>query len=141
MTHFIERKHLLQWLAKNCTRKSVVRAMDEGTVEHLGAFTKLGPNGNPGWITKVMSDTGKVWFVQIVVSIHSKRHGIFILEDKVEYADEGFFRVKRITKPVIPWEHWSPSDHLFGGEPLYDGDNPIESVSYTHLTLPTILLV
>ena len=112
MTHFIERKHMLQWLAKNCTRKSVVRAMDEGIVEHLGAFANLGPNKDPGWVVKVMSSRNKVWFVEVVASVHSKSFGIFI--------SKGGWK--------IPWEDWS------GGagyphspdKPLYSGDFPIE---------------
>jgi len=109
MIHFIERKHLLQWLTKNCARKVVVRAMDEGAVEHLGSFTALGPNGDPGWIVKVISNSQKVWFVEIVSSVHSRRFGIFIPKDDWR----------------IPWECWNGCPAGVGNS-LYNGDDPYE---------------
>ena len=101
MTHFITREDLLQWLERNCTRKAVVRALQEGTVEHLGAFTKLGPNSEPGWIVQVESDTGRVWNVEVIA--WRQRYAIFI------------------SKLLPPWEYWN------GGlldRKIFDGDNP-----------------
>jgi len=112
MIHFTERKHLIRWIMQNCTRKSVVRAMDEGTVEHLGAFSKLGPNSEPGWIVKVISEHGKVWTIEIIPWRH--QYGIFI------------------SDLLPPWEYWDgtkdPLDKIANGFPmsLQDGDNPVE---------------
>lgn len=106
MVHFITREDLLQWLEKNCTRKAVVRAMQEGLVEHLGAFTKLGPNGNPGWIVQVTSAVSPVraWDVEVVAE--GKRYGIYI----------------RIAVST-PWEYWNGG--LLDRE-IFDGDNPVK---------------
>lgn len=103
MTHFITREDLLQWLERNCTRKAVVRALQEGTVEHLGAFTKLGPNSNPGWIVKIISEIGRAWSVEIVAE--KKRYSIYI--------NAGLSR--------IPWEYW---DGGLLDRKIFDGDNP-----------------
>lgn len=111
MTHFIERKHLIQWLAENCTRKSVVRAMDEGSVENLGTFSKLGPNNQPGWIVLVTAEKGKAWKVEVASRIRSRGFGIYITSWLPE------------TEVVIPWEDW---DGNLLGRDLYDGDNPTE---------------
>ena len=113
MVHFITREDLLQWLEKNCTRKAVVRALQEGTVEYLGAFTKLGPNSRPGWIVRVTSETGRIWHAEIVAE--GKRYGIFI---------------HRGPK-ILPWKYWDgiedPLDEIASESPmpLYDGDNPV----------------
>ncbi len=111
MQHFIERKHLLQWLAKNCTRKSVVRAMDEGTVENLGTFSKLGPDNSPGWIILVTAEKGKAWRIEVASRIRSRGFGVYITPWLPN------------TGVKIPWEYWN------GGildNNLYDGDNPTE---------------
>jgi len=123
MKHFTERKHLVNWIMENCTRKTVVRAMDEGGVENLGAFIKLGPFGKPGWAIKVTSEIGKVWIVCVVLRPASeRRHGysIYITPNS------------ELPLPHVPWEHWDgiedptdeiASDTLIG---LHDGDNPTE---------------
>lgn len=115
MQHFTERKHLIRWLMQNCTRKSVVRAMDEGAVEHLGAFANLGPNKDFGWIVRVESNTGKIWNVEVVVSVHSRRYGIFITDSAVD----------------ISWGNWLGRNRTVAEHnPLHDGDRPAE---YTRL--------
>lgn len=120
MTHFTERKHLIKWVMQNCTRKSVVRAMDEGVVEHLGAFTKLRPWEQPGWILKVTSDTGKLWIVCVV--------------QRPAFSKQGGFSIyitpnAELPEPYVPWEHWYGGINLatkaeWGVNPLYSGDNP-----------------
>ena len=107
MIHFITKEDLLRWLECNCTRKAVVRALQEGLVEHLGAFTKLGPNGNPGWIVQVTSAVSPIcaWNVEIVED--RKRYGIFI-------------RVATDT----PWEYWEGLDFGCASNSLWDGDDP-----------------
>ena len=102
MIHFIERKDLIRWLAKNCTRKAVVRAMDEGSVELLGVFARLSPKSESGWLVQVTSNTGKIWNVEVIP--RHKRVAIFMSD----------------LKP--PWERWIGSD----SNPLYSGDNPEE---------------
>ena len=115
MIHFTERKHLIQWLMENCTRKVVVRAMDEGSVENLGRFRDVGPTPvQSGWIIKVTSDRGKVWALEIIPRPASKRwHGYSI------YITD--FRVCDNTP--ISWKNWVGDTYT---DPLYCGDNPQE---------------
>lgn len=80
MIHILERKHLIRWIINNCTRKIVVRAMEEGSVENLGWFTKLGPDEDPGWTVKVTSERGKVWYVEVVP--RRNRMSVYINENK-----------------------------------------------------------
>ena len=122
MQHFTERKHLIRWIMQNCRRRSVVRAMDEGSVELLGAFTdSLGPYDSSGWIVKVTSgDTGKVWYVEIVSN--KGRYSIYLLVLDMPNGEH----VKD-----LPWERWSgvdPDDTYLveNRNPLFDGDNPRE---------------
>lgn len=114
MIHFITREDLLQWLERNCTRKAVVRALQEGLVEHLGAFTKLGPGGNPGWIVQVTSAISPVraWDVEVVAE--GKRYGIFIWDL--------YYRVAIDT----PWEYWDGKGYpeYRAVNSLWDGDDP-----------------
>ena len=105
--HFMTKKDLLRWLEQNCTRKAVVRALQEGTVEHLGAFTMLGPWKNPGFIVKVTSETERVWIVEVVSSYN--RWAVYI---------QGF-------EGYIPWRYWSGTADSIS-MPLHDGDNPIK---------------
>lgn len=117
MQHFTERKHLINWIMRNCIRKSVVRAMDEGTVEHLGTFTNLGPGmKNPGWIIRAISETGKVWIVEIVARPFINGYGVYIRPNR------------EVPVPWVPWERWAGgAGHPdFPGNPLYSGDNPVE---------------
>lgn len=110
MTHFTERKHLIKWIMENCTRRSVVRAMDEGAVEHLGAFKDIGPSPvSLGWIVRVKSYTGKTWLLEIVPT-NAHRFGIYITE--CHTPDDS---------PL--WDHWVGDHH---SDPLYSGDYPIE---------------
>lgn len=119
MIHFTERKHLIHWITQNCTRKSVVRAMDEGTVENFGAFRDIGPVPvQSGWIVKVTSDTGKIWTLEIVPRPASKRwHGYSIyITGHIAYDDSS-----------ILWDHWL-YDNVAEPftNPVYIGDNPTE---------------
>ena len=120
MQHFTEIKHLIQWLIKNCPRKAVVRAMEEGSVEHLGAFTELGINHIPGWLVKVTSERGKVWLVGVTSRPEQRDFRIFVSDCY------GCFRLP------VPWEYWDgiedPLDYIASDSPMpmWDGDNPIE---------------
>lgn len=113
MTHFIERKDLIRWVEQNCTRKSVVRAMQEGSVENLGMFSNIGPTPcTDGWIVRVKSERGKVWLLEIVPT-GARKFGIYITECMT--PDDS-----------VLWEYWCPCDPSFGINPLYAGDNPTE---------------
>ena len=84
--------------------------MDEGSVELLGGFTDIGPVPvGPGWIVKVMSDTGKVWLLEIV-AVSAHRFGIYITECMT--SDDS-----------VLWDSWMGEHHT---DPLYSGDNPEE---------------
>ena len=93
-----------------------MRAMDEGSVEHLGAFKDIGPIPvQPGWIVKVTSDTGKVWTLEIVPRPASKRwHGYSIyITSHITYDSHS-----------MRWEHWAGFANV--NFLLYGGDNPQE---------------
>ncbi len=120
MIHFTRRRHLIDWLLRNCTRRVVVRAMEEGTVEHLGSFRHLGPAPTQaGWAVRVTSERGKVWVVEVVSRLKAGGFGVFIVD-----WEEG-------TSDPVLWQHWQgDADHKLGvPQELYDlweGDNPIE---------------
>lgn len=119
MTHFTQRKHLIDWLLRNCTRKTVVRAMEEGSIEHLGSFSKLGPKNKPGWIVLVTSERGKPWFIEVVSRLKLGGFGVYITE------------VRKNTTFPVPWKYWQGDVIRRPDVPrelydLWDGDNPTE---------------
>ena len=90
--------------------------MDEGAVELLGTFTKLGPNKKPGWIIKVTSETGKAWDIEMIPD--RKRIQLYIREI-LQFADDHI--------GDIPWEYWDGDEnYVIGHNTLYTGDNPNE---------------
>lgn len=48
---------LLSWLEDNAPNRAVQEAILRGRVRHLGGFTSIPPEGRPGWVTKVTTDT------------------------------------------------------------------------------------
>jgi len=93
------RNELIDWLEKCKPRRSIVRAIQEGQVENLGAFDL---SSGPGWIVKVTSVFDKVWYVKITPFLNF--YGTVLIAD-------------------VPWELWigDKSDNK-----LYQGDNPQE---------------
>ena len=90
------------WLEANCPRKGIVRALRDGTVEHLGGFSRIPPTSHPGWIVKVTSTHGKEFIVAVIA--YQLRYGIRVLGE-------------------VPWRYW------YNAQPwtsLLAGDNPEE---------------
>ncbi len=90
------------WLEKNCSRKSIVRALRDGTVEHLGGFSRVPPTSHPGWIVRVTSVHDREFIVAVIA--YQSRYGIRVLGE-------------------VPWLNWAgtPGEVQPG---LMNGDNP-----------------
>ena len=106
MTHFQSRTHLILWLENNCSRKAITRALYEGQVEFFGGFNPIPPTTHPGWVLRVTSAYGKIFYVAVICYDH--RYGIRILRD-------------------VPWGCWAGM-HPQGlvRNYLYSGDHPAE---------------
>ena len=103
MVHFQTKNHLLMWLEKNCPRKSIVRALRDGTVEHLGGFNTIPPTSHPGWIVRVTSVHDKEFIVAVIA--YQSRYGIRVLSE-------------------VPWRYWG--GEMYGAPGLMNGDVPID---------------
>lgn len=102
MVHFQNRDHILMWLEKNCSRKAIVRILEsEGEIELLGGFNPIPPTSHPGWIVKMTSIHGKLWYVAVIA--YQNRYGIRILKE-------------------VPWKNWAGDGYNVSG--LMNGDNP-----------------
>ncbi|MCK5613783.1 hypothetical protein KAR91_68595 [Candidatus Pacearchaeota archaeon] len=104
MIHFQSRAHLILWLENNCARKAIVRALYEGQVEFFGGFDPIPPTTHPGWIMRVTSAHGRIWYVAVIC--YDRRYGIRILRD-------------------VPWGRWRGSTAK-NRTVLMNGDNPTE---------------
>lgn len=102
MIHFQSKTHLLMWLESNCPRKGIVRALRDGTVEHLGGFSRVPPTSHPGWIVRVISTYGKEFIVAVIA--YQNRYGIRVLSE-------------------VPWRFWIGDPDAAFGE-LFSGDWP-----------------
>jgi len=106
--HFQSRLHIVSWLEKNCPRKAIVRALNEGSVEFYGGFNPVPPTTDPGWVMRVTSVYDKTWYVAVISS--RNHYGIRILRD-------------------VPWQFWAGRNISVGARSrsgLYSGDNPEE---------------
>jgi len=103
MIHFQSKTHIILWLEKNCPRQAIVRALHEGEVEFLGGFSPVPPTSHPGWIIRVTSVHGKIWYVAVIA--YQNRYGIRILKD-------------------VPWQYWTGNSEGKPGS-LYNGDDPV----------------
>ena len=104
MIHIRNREELIDYVEKHCKRKAIVRAVQEGSIECLGAFSKLGPYDKPGWILRLISQpSGNVHIVEVVEDPEKRRYGIYV------------------NRTIVPWKCWvgSPTGNVFGS-----GDNP-----------------
>ncbi len=90
------------WLEKNCPRKSIVRALRDGTVEHLGGFSTIPPTSHPGWIVRVTSVHDKEFIVAVIA--YQDRYGIRVLSG-------------------VPWLNWI-GDQDRKDSSLVSGDDP-----------------
>ena len=106
MTHFQSKTHVILWLENNCSRKAITRALYEGQVEFFGGFNPISPTTHPGWIMRITSAHGRIYYVAVIC--YDRRYGIRILRD-------------------VPWGCWHGTDSrgIFG-PPLYRGDHPEE---------------
>lgn len=86
---------------RSAGRRSVVRAIEEGSFEVLGGFDPIPSSTNSGWIVKVTSKHGKVWYVACV-------------------AYSGTMYSVRLVKHVL-WENWVGEGV---GRSLLGGDRP-----------------
>lgn len=102
MIHFQNKNHILMWLEKNCSRKAICRALQEGKIEFLGGFKPIPPTSYPGWIVQVTSVFGKVWCIAVIA--YQDRYGIRVLED-------------------VPWNKWVGSTAK-NRTILMNGDHP-----------------
>ncbi len=102
MVHFQTKNHLLIWLENNCPRKGIVRALRDGTVEHLGGFSTIPPTSHPGWIARITSTRGKEFIVAVIA--YQNRYGIRVLGE-------------------IPWRYWI-GDQDRSDSSLMNGDDP-----------------
>ena len=111
MVHFQTKNHLLMWLEKNCPRKSIVRALRDETVEHLGGFSKIPPTSHPGWIVRVTSIHDKEFIVAVIA--YQSRYGIRVLSE-------------------VPWRYWCGQQGEVESS-LINGDNPWTSQLEMHI--------
>ena len=104
--HFQSPLHIVSWLGQNCVRKAICRAINEGQVEFFGGFNPISPTTHPGWIMRVTSAHGRIWYVAVICYDH--RYGIRILRD-------------------VPWGDWV-GEFQWGGfrARLHSGDHPEE---------------
>lgn len=82
--HIHNRNDLINWLEKNAPYKAIARALQEGQVENLGAFS--GSNFT-GWIVKVTSKFNRVWYVKIQPIKEFHTYGTVLIKE-------------------VPWENW-----------------------------------
>lgn len=97
------RDSLINYILDSSPRRSIRRAILEGTVEYLGGFSEIPPGTDPGWILRVNSPiTGKHWNVAVIAVGHSTN-----------------YRLQLVDK--VRWEFWVG---YCGNAELYRGDNP-----------------
>lgn len=100
---FINRDDVVVWIKTQTNRRSIRRAIDEGTVEFLGGFSALSSINLPGWICRITSIYNRVWFIGIT-SIGN-----------LYYLDR------------VPWSSWIGYK---SENPLYIGDQPNNYLQY-----------
>jgi len=98
MNHFRDRYDVIEWLIATCKRQTVVRALETGKIEFLGAFYFLPPTGSLGWCLNVKSEYGKEWSIAVVPDLTT---------------------IWAIRLKQIPWK-----DYVGGTSELYQGDHP-----------------
>jgi hypothetical protein len=61
------RQELINWIHQNVTDPVIQHLLEWGRVENLGGFDPLPTSKNPGWVVKITSRSGRVWFVAVGV--------------------------------------------------------------------------
>ncbi len=103
MTHFRNRNDIMKWLEKHARYSIIRRAMQEGSTELLGLFSKM-----PGFEHEV-----------VIIMVKSKRHStwyVVIRPDKVLPNKMISYTVNR-----VPWEDW-----IGDASQEFSGDHPEE---------------
>ena len=103
MAYIRTRNDLINWLEKNSYRRAIRRSITEGKVENLGAFQHLPASKNPGWIVRVTSRFGRVWYIAVQL-----------------IGTGGIYLSRIIDEKDVPWESWIGDD---SSNPLYQGDD------------------
>ena len=98
MEHFRDRYDIIEWLIKVVARPAVNRALENGKIEHLGAFKNLPPGNLCGWVITVESEHNSIWVIAVTQNM-------------------GRCRVTGLVR--IPWE-----DYIGGESKLAQGDCP-----------------
>lgn len=104
MQHFRDRNDLVSWLETRPLRKTIARAMQEGTVEVMGGFYLIPPILLSGWIVQVTSVYKRVWNLAIIPDSKSQKYRVHIIKE-------------------MPWKHWAGTSE---GGFLRNGDHPEE---------------
>ena len=101
MNVFTARLELIAFVQKHIVFKKIRRALQEGTVENYGAFSKVvKDHEEPGWIIKTTSVLKIDYYVGVVCE---ERYRLYLLEDGPD------------------WKYWAGDDCA---NDLYHGDNP-----------------
>lgn len=98
MINIRTRAQLIEWLVKNPPSLAIKRAIEEGSIEHLGGFM----SACPYWLIRVTSPRfKKTWLIKIV-------YHRFIMA----FVD---------TMNGVPWDRWVGDRST---NALYTGDSP-----------------
>lgn len=102
------RNDLLDFVTRAVKRRSIQRALSEGTVEVLGGFIRIPPLGLPGWCLRARSPITDDWY-EIGITVEAGN----------------IYRVWNLTpNGGIPWGQWI-GDHVTDrGNILVEGDRP-----------------
>ncbi len=100
--HIRTRDNLIEFLENNLPTNGVhLRALLNHN-ENLGGFSQIFSLTNSGWIVKIKSKYGNIYYVAVI--------------DK-------YFNYAAVLLGDPPWEHWIGDQ---SGNPLYLGDKPEE---------------
>jgi hypothetical protein len=86
-----------------CGDKLAQRAVNEGSVELLGGFSKMPPSGSPGWLFRLRLPAGKE-----------------ILRAIVQVMDRPTYTI--IAVDNIVWKYWIGDKNT---DPIMYGDHPL----------------
>jgi hypothetical protein len=102
-----KREDLLSLVARRIVYVYIKRAIHDGPVENLGAFTRIGPNQvSKGWIVKVITRTKREVYIGVSVDV---RHG-----------GPPCYAIELIEE--VCWTGWCGDK--YPDKKLYAGDNP-----------------
>lgn len=99
------RAELIQWIRKNVIDPVLQNAMEWGRIENLGGFRPLPTSNRPGWIVRMTSNRGKVYYVAVAVN----HFGLY------------WFRLKKVD-----WSLWAgdrAKDELYRGDDVHEGED------------------